>query len=175
MDPKLQQLFDSTEKRRNTLVQSLADYPEQALNTCPEPNKWSAIQVMHHLILSEANTLNYLRKKVLGLASARKTGFSAAFKTWLMKVWLATSFLKRKAAPATASGPEADTLAHTAEKWTETRQQLKALLDELPEGAAERDLFRHPVAGKLNLIQMLDFLDAHFRHHERQIWNALKK
>lgn len=174
MEPKLQQCFDLAEKHRNELIKSLQSYSEETLNRLPAPEKWSPIQVMHHLILSETNTINYLRKKMMGVASARKAGFSAKIRIWLTKLWLATSFLKRKAPPAIANVPDAATFTDTVTLWNNTRSQLKAILDELPQGAAERELFRHPVAGMFNLYQMIEFLDAHFRHHEVQIQKALK-
>lgn len=174
MESKLQQSFNLAEKHRNELIQQLQGYSEEVLNRLPAPEKWSPIQVMHHLILSETNTINYLRKKMMGMASARKSGFSAKVRIWLTKLWLATSFLKRKAPPAIANVPDSATLADTVALWNTTRNQLKGILDELPQGAAERELFRHPVAGMFNLYQMIEFLDAHFRHHEVQIQKALR-
>lgn len=175
MNTKLSEKFEEAERIRQRLLNDLKDFSDEVLNTRPADGGWSVVQVIHHLILSEQNTVGYLRKKSLGLGTARKTGLSAFLRIKLTQLWLATPFLKRKAPAIIAKVPDYATFADTAALWDTTRANLKALLYELPDSAAERELFRHPFAGMFNLYQMLDFITAHLSHHVRQINQALPR
>lgn len=174
MNAKLLEKFEDAERKRNKMLDELKNYSDEILNTKPSPDSWSPIQVIHHLILSEQNTVGYLRKKSLGLAQARKTGLSAWIRINLTRLLLSMPFLKRQAPPMIAKVPDSAGFEESRELWQSTRDDLKILLDQLPESATERALFRHPFAGMFNLLQMLDFLTAHAMRHDRQIKRALE-
>jgi hypothetical protein len=59
------------------------------------------------------------------------------------------------------------------EEWNKTRKNLKELLDSLPEDILYKNVFKQPVIGRLNIFQMLDFMQAHFDRHKRQVMNQL--
>jgi hypothetical protein len=53
--------------------------------------------------------------------------------------------------------------------WDELRSELAAYLNGLREEDLTRIVCRHPVAGRLNVIQTLDLLESHLNHHQRQV------
>ncbi len=48
----------------DNLFESLAQVSEETLNRKPANGGWSAIQTMHHLLLTEELSLAYVRKKL---------------------------------------------------------------------------------------------------------------
>ena len=66
------------------------------------------------------------------------------------------------------------TLADTQARWNAIRTDLNVLWNNLPEEVLDRSWFKHTLAGKLNLMQMLEFFGNHFERHEHQIWRTLK-
>ena len=51
-------------QRLQTLLQELAAFDDEKLNRKPADGGWSAIQTMHHLILSEEFSMRYIQKKM---------------------------------------------------------------------------------------------------------------
>ena len=71
-----------------------------------------------------------------------------------------------------AAGLEPDgriSLAILLDRWVETRQQLLRFLKKIPADRYAELLFSHPVAGPLNVMDMLDLANVHQGYHMRQI------
>ena len=165
--------FQRLETSRKDLFQQLIPYSAENLNCKRADGGWSAIQVIHHLIQAETGTLAYLQKKTKDISQVPHAGFLAKIRAFLLRAFLKLP-IKFKAPPFTAQLPETASLQETAEKWERTRVALLQLCLSLPEEAFEKELFRHPFAGRMNLMQMLDFFEAHFDRHLGQIMKVLK-
>jgi hypothetical protein len=59
-------------------------------------------------------------------------------------------------------------------KWNDTRKKLKELITQLPEDMLSKNIFKQPAAGRLNIYQMIDFMQAHFNRHQKQVNSILK-
>jgi hypothetical protein len=51
---------------------------------------------------------------------------------------------------------------------------MAAFLDNLPAEYADKEVYRHPFAGRMSLAGMLSFFEAHFINHRRQLYRALR-
>ena len=69
--------------------------------------------------------------------------------------------------------PEGIAIEELTLRWNNSRMQLKELLESLPESLLDKYIFKHPVAGKMNIYGGLDFLKEHVRRHEFQIKKLL--
>jgi len=60
-------------------------------------------------------------------------------------------------------------------EWKVTRDKLKKLLDSLPDEILYKNVFKQPAIGRINIFQMLDFMQAHFDRHQKQVERIVRK
>lgn len=154
----------------------LAPVNDEALNRIPADGGWSAMQVLHHLILVEQNALAYVRKKLSYQPVLEKSGLLTALRMALLRVAL-ISPIKFKAPRSAAAEriPEAANFADTRALWDKARADWTAFLEQMPDELNEKAVFKHPRAGRLSWVQTLEFLAGHFARHQRQVRRALGK
>jgi hypothetical protein len=169
-------------KRLQALEQALTDYmnqmksiPSHLWMTQPEEGSWSAIQVTEHLLASERGTLGYMMKKSSGgWESLERTGEEQLTNSTKLNERLNSS--ERYAAPSILPQPENKMSAEEAEQhWTEIRSKLKAFAESVDPAHYDKLVFRQPAAGMLNILQTLEFLTLHMRHHIPQIERIAQK
>ena len=172
MDATLQKLFDKIENDRRTLFSELKNYSDETLNKKPSAEAWSVAEVLAHLIVVEEASLKYLNKKLLDTSKAQREGLAHKWRWFLVS---AVFFFNIKfKAPKVVEPPLGHhTLAELDTQWSNTRLTLYALLDKLPEGEAHKDLWKHAIAGKLNLFKMVEFFGIHYGRHRKQIERTL--
>jgi uncharacterized damage-inducible protein DinB len=173
MHQKLETLFLDLDQDRIALDRQLRQLDNQVLNQPSAPGKWSALQTLRHLIMAEEQSLAYIRKKLKDPTRAKKPGLSTWFRSGLLLGWFKLG-MKAKAPPAFAAiDPNQDRDTVLAD-YSRVRQELAAVLDAVPADVVDRELFRHPLAGRMDLGSALSFFRAHFRHHQKQIVEMLK-
>lgn len=98
------------------------------------------------------------------------SGVATDIRSLLLR-WYLLSGLKAKAPQRvnTSSLPDSDSLDQVTRQWSEERQLLGALLEKIPPDYFNKTIYKHPFAGYLTISGMLDFFEAHFRHHVLQI------
>ena len=60
------------------------------------------------------------------------------------------------------------------EKWNLLRLELKSHLEHVADGHVHKLVYKHPVAGRLSVIQAMQFFAEHINHHKAQIKRTLK-
>jgi DinB superfamily len=162
--------------RVEQLLDSLKDYDDAALNRKPAPGSWSAIQTLHHLILSEELSLAYVQKK-LGFQQDgfEKAGIASWGRSVLVWFFLNLPF-KLKAPPGVGPEalPEQATLAATRARWEAIQKRWLDFFRALPAGLENRVVYKHPVSGRLSWGGMIGFFRQHRARHSGQIWRALR-
>jgi hypothetical protein len=174
LPPAVQWRLDRLNRTLGAMFEEMGRYDEALLNRSPGPGKWSAIQVMHHVLLAEEMSLRYLRKKLSSPSDIPRTSWGSRWRTFLLWFYL-SSPIKAKA-PAGVSDealPAHATLAETQARWLELRRQTSAFLNELKPELFGREVYRHPFAGRLPVTGMLDFFYWHFARHYQQVLKAL--
>lgn len=169
---KLRVKLDKLEDSRKKLVSELNTFDEKVLKFKPAPGKWSITQILYHLDFAESGSIRYVKKKMLGGDALKSTGIIAATRFFFLK-WLLHSGYKWKAPKALGDVPEDVKYAEVIHRWNETRDHLRMLIDSIPEQLVGKEVYRHPRAGRLNLLHMIEFFQDHFDHHLMQI-NSLK-
>ena len=165
--------FNDLEQQRVVLLARLEGVGDARLNTKPQPDKWSIIQILCHLSLAERLSVDYLRKKMTKTNELEKSGLGSAFKTWALKMLL-RSRLKFKAPARSAVLPDQQEFEVTRSDWDKVRQEIREIIESFPDAMTHLAVFRHPVAGPMNIHQTLAFLTEHFGHHARQIEDRLE-
>lgn len=137
-------------------------------NFKPAPDKWCMLQVAQHILASENGTFRFFKKY-----PPVKTGFtdqiSGAVRSIALNIALKLP-LKFKAPKAPELNPEtALPWEETETAWVATRTELYNYFNSFEADKAAHIVFKHPLAGKFNVSQTLDFLLEHINHHLAQL------
>ncbi len=163
-------------KQVESLLNSLETTADAVLNQKPAHGGWSAIQVMHHLILSEELSLRYVQKKL----SFESNLGNAGLPEWLRArtLWFYLNVpIKFKAPPMVGREnlPDVATFADTKARWMDIRRQWAEYFSQMPPDIASKAVYRHPLAGRLSWLGMITFFRTHFERHSKQIRRTLRQ
>jgi len=169
------QKLDQLDIELRNLLRELEAYSEAKLNEQPDEDSWSVFQVMYHLILSEHYSHQYVQKKLSFNPELKKAGFVSELRRMVLNMYLAAP-LKFNAPTAVRDNlPEHATFWEIAKKWKDQRVLLRDYLQQLPEDFYDKEIYKHPFAGRLSLDGMLAFFQRHFQRHRKQIFRTLRK
>jgi hypothetical protein len=166
--------LERLEASRARALSLLAPHDVAALNRSPAPGRWSALQVLHHVVESEAATLGYVRKKMQAGASLPPAGLGSRLRRAAVQLGLALP-LRFRAPAVAAVVPDRIEPALLRARWDEVRAGWRELLAAFPAGLEGRLVFRHPFAGRMGLSDTLAVLQAHLDHHIPQVERALSR
>ncbi|MGC4022514.1 MAG: DinB family protein [Cyclobacteriaceae bacterium] len=172
MNSSLQKLFEKLENQRQSLLALVSGLPPEKLNAHPE-NKWSINQIIAHLITAERMSVQYLRKKMLGVEQAKDSGIWEELKMVLLVLSQRLPIkykAPKKVVELTVS--KAD-LSQLIEEWNEVRSEMRNILEQIDHKHIKRKIFKHIRAGMLNIQHALKFSREHIIHHTPQIKRLL--
>ncbi|MCF8259041.1 MAG: DinB family protein [Flavobacteriales bacterium] len=172
MRKELLKAFEAAEADRKALLTNLDTYSEEVLTRKPSPDAWSVVEVLAHLIKAETGTLNYLRKK-LEVGGHQKASPFAGLRKALLNFVLGLPI--RFKAPKVAQLDKGVNMSYAEAKaqWNAVRDGLGTEYQRIDEKLIAHDLFKHPFAGKLNLIQSTEFMRQHMVRHIGQVQRTL--
>jgi hypothetical protein len=174
MNARLERTFGEIEKQRGQMLSGLQGLPAQRLSWSP-PGKWSILRILSHLITGERTGLEYVRKKILGVQSVENTGPLESFKMSILVLSQRFRFLKYKAPKLIEDRTVVYSDLDSVEReWDTLREDWRSFLENIPEEHVNKKIFRHVVAGRLNVEQGLRFFAEHVAHHKPQIEALLK-
>lgn len=169
MNSSLETVFEKLERQRSQILNRVKDLPEQKFTTAP-PGKWSIAQILMHLLASERLSVAYMTKKSLGIDSLKNSGLKQSLLSVLLKISQRIPALKFKAPKVVVENtPAALSLEALISEWDKSRANLKQLLESIPERHLRKLIYKHPIAGMLNVRQAVKFMYEHVHHHSPQI------
>lgn len=168
MDRLLRSKYATLQQQWEMLFLKVEGWPDEKLNQQPQPGKWSAAQIMSHLILSERLIATSLTKKIHANEPLEKSGLKSWYRSVLLKLSLRSS-LRFKAPRVVAKVPEYSSLSDIEVQWHQTTKEFEKLLENFPSHLLGRAIFTHPIVGRISLYQTIDFMADHVYHHLRQI------
>lgn len=176
MLPKLQQKFNELKYERNIFWQIIAAAtPEQQLYK-PESKSWCMREVAQHVLASETGVLKFISLKP-SLPSTFLGNIKNTLNTTLLLVFLKSPIkfkLPEKKGLAAAILPlEIMPYNELLDKWLAVIVDWEQYLNTVKPEQLSNIVFKHPVSGKMNLYQTLNFLIAHVKHHIFQL-NRIK-
>ncbi len=175
MEPRLQKEFDLLQKELRLLFQELKVHSNNVLNKKPKPDKWSTLQVLYHLQVAEEGSLNYVKKKLSFNPELKSVNIGSKLREKTINFYMGLPF-KFKAPPHVGDGaiPELSEFWTLVSKWRNQRDELGAFLETIPSDLVNKQIFKHPSAGRISLLGMLKFFRAHIKRHKKQINRNLK-
>lgn len=175
MNANVKQKFQSLEYQREYLFSLCLGIPTEKTNVQFATKTWSLAQVYYHLYLVERRVFDDISKRLKSYQTAEPSGFKEAYRLQLMKLFLRLP-LKFKAPKVVEDDiPESVDLEKLKEDWSNLRQAIELLLNVNSDEQLKLKLFRHPRIGLINIVQTLEFIKAHHKHHLPQVKNLLSK
>ncbi len=172
MNPQLQHLFDSLETDRNLLLEKVSKLSLAQFNRAA-PGKWSAGQILAHLITAEKLSLLYMNKKILGIQETGNTGIWEEMKMLLLKISQRLPLKFRAPNALVENTPAYPDFHHLKADWDMERSKLRDFLEKFDDRLLKKKIYRHIRAGRLNIRHALLFFGEHYRHHWPQIKRLL--
>ncbi len=165
---------EQIENDRIDLLNKLAEYDEDKLNCKPASGKWSVLQIINHLIISEKLSVIYIKRKLSGKNGLGKATLKSKINAFVLRYGLLLP-LKLKAPENVSNLPDYDSFENIKQNWDKVRKSFVSIIIDLPDDMLDKDIFKHPTVGKMNIEGAIDFFDSHFKHHRKQIYSLLTK
>lgn len=173
MNAQLEKQFLQLEEERKTLFSELKNYSDDIINKKPSLEKWSVAEVIVHLITAEEMSLKYLSKKIQDTSKEGEEGFKNKYRWLLVQIVFAFN-IKFKAPEIVEPKMGYQSLAALEMKWSDVRNQTLQVLQKLSDEETNKTLWKHALAGKMNLHHMVQFFGVHYNRHRKQIERTLK-
>ncbi|GAB3743880.1 hypothetical protein GCM10027594_22930 [Hymenobacter agri] len=176
MNHRLHLKFEQLERATEQLLASAEALGEDKTKA-PAPGKWSAAQVVHHLLFVESNIVQYIQKKMQSEELLPKVSFFTRLRVQFVRLMLRLPGLKFKAPRGVATLTDAGdlpTLPEMRKSWEALRRQLERLLNEFPSRQQNRAIFPHPRSGRITIFQVMEHLVDHLLHHQQQLGRITK-
>lgn len=158
----------------NALLNRIYEVDEGLLNKKIDNESWSVIQIFNHLYETEDLSLNYLKYKEKMEYKFSKITFKSLFKYRLLM--FAYGLPIKFKAPTVLSQPSNElSFNEVQDKFASLRQKYLAFIERQDEEFFNLATCKHPVTGRIKMIQMLKFFRTHTVHHEKQMLRTLIK
>lgn len=164
--------FAQAEMERRALLVNLENLPTSVLEHAPGPGAWSVAQIIAHLALAEARSLDYLEYK-LRTGDHTPVDASAAVRVWMLRGVLRLPL--RFKAPAVVATLPPCSFDEAREAWDQVRSRMAAAYAALPPEMATHGLFKHPSSGRFDPVQGMAFMRDHVRHHRVQVLRTIRQ
>lgn len=176
MDKKSKTHLKHLDQKLALLLRDLKTYSDNKLNEQPSDTEWSVLQIMQHVMKAEEGAISYVKKKLSFEPELVDANMMSSFRSIFLNMALTSPFKIK--APEKISGASLltnQTFWEIAKQWKTQRGELVNYLESLPEEYFKKDLYKHPLSGKMTLSSMLSFFNKHVDRHTRQIRRTLKK
>jgi hypothetical protein len=174
MHPHFQKRYDRLERQLAELLLLVHLLPNDQLIKIPAPGKWSILQILTHLYISEKLSLAYIKKKSLAIDEVTNAGLWQSFLMIILVVSQRVPFRYKAPKTILQNTPLTLSLPDLLAQWNLLRIELKSMLTYIPDKYVNKLVFKHPFAGMLSFPQAIDFLCEHIIHHTPQIKKILK-
>jgi uncharacterized damage-inducible protein DinB len=176
MHTKLQRLYDQLEVDRKRLLAKVELVSEEKFNRQPIPGKWSLGEVLSHIVASEHGSTSYMKKKSLGIDQVDNSGIVESLKLGLLIASQRLPLLKFKAPKIVLDHtPQFSSAEAIIRQWDSVRADLKIFLEAVTDKNLRKKIYKHPIAGRLDVVQAVTFYREHIIHHSPQIKRLLNQ
>lgn len=174
MNAKNAELLEKMNRDLNRVLNRM-EQDVSLLSSKPEEDQWSANEVLYHLYISEYQSLQYVKKKTrANLNQLNKANWKTNFRKQLLGIYLSSPFKFKAPRMVSVKSDQAHAFEDLKGDYEKLRNDLQVFLKELDSKKEEREIYRHPIAGRMNVNGMLVFMEKHLLRHEKQIERTLQ-
>jgi len=156
--------MDRVELKREALLSAAEALTGEELTRRPDPDSWSALEILEHLVLAEDDVVGALSDPD-ALREGRRTLKSRVLYRvvmFILRFGIPVSVPSRSMVP----GGERS-LEELTESWRRNHRVLRDFLDH-PRASSGACLFRHPISGPMTTEEALRMLEVHLDRHVGQ-------
>jgi len=168
MNPKIEKLLQRSDELHIYYKDLLNQFTRAQLDYREYDTKWSIAEIIYHVYLAEKLPCNFM----INFSFERKNqvlGIKARIRSLILNIVL-DSKLKFKAPVNTIENfPEVIDPQELINKWDRSSREFLNYLENFDPEKIKNFVFKHPLAGKLNILQTLKFINSHMTHHQIQI------
>lgn len=168
MNSELSNALEALYQARIDFLKQLEQVPRELRSKHPAQG-WNMLQVMEHIISSEVGTLEYMKKKTQAPANdIPVAGEESAAGSEQLKRALRSE--RKWKMPGVLPDPTgAQSFENMQAYWDGLFEKYRSFLEDLDPDYYNRAIFKHPISGRLNLYQTIEFLIDHIVHHGYQV------
>ena len=153
---------------KGNILEDAKKMTQEELNFKPSEKEWSFSQVISHIIESETGTNKYVNKKIKDQNNLPKSGIRNYIASKALDYNMKSN--RKFKTPKVLSEPINETsFIELKTKWDKSRSFLIETVENFPTDKLNKSIFKHPVAGNLNILQTLSFMTNHLKHHVHQL------
>lgn len=165
LTPLYQQLIQT----RQQFFEKVRSFEESQRSFQPEANQWSMLEVMHHLVLVEEFVVSSIEKKLESPPEElKKKGLKSSLTSLIIQLVLKLP-VKVKIPTDRVKPEKGKTFTDLSEQWKNLGERWGTLIEKFQAGQENCLVFRHPIGGPWSILQTLQFVPEHIRHHLVQI------
>ena len=172
MEKIIAEKWDLLEAGRSDFLVFLSQFPESRLFEKETLEKWSVVEVIHHLYQVDQLSLRKGRKSQLKEFSF-KSGLIGSIKGKLLLLALRLPFKFRAPEFARPKVSAEMTFQSLIEDWSRLREEMRVFFEGIQGSQVTNAIFFHPYAGKMPASEFLNFLHLHQKRHFDQIGKKL--
>lgn len=169
----VQALYEKIETQRKEILFQYDQLKPEQRQFKPGPDKWNLLQVLRHLTVAEKQSLLYIQRKLNNQGDVAESGLGTAFRSLVLKLalWVPIKYKAPKIADVSEDYPNFEAMRN---EWESIRADIQSIIEKHDEQTLSKNLYRHPIAGKMNFKQALVFFESHISHHQKQIERIMK-
>jgi hypothetical protein len=159
----LSEAIEALSRDRDVFLEEVRALGEEGENP-PPGGGWSAVQVAQHLMLAEEAFLAALATEAPLARRPIRDRLGA------LVVWAVFRMGLRVSIPLSRLDPTPPLpFSRVEARWREVGERMDTVLRGRLGGDLRQPVVRHPVSGPLDLVELVEFLRSHIRHHRRQL------
>ena len=154
------------EKQKSAILAEVSSWPEEMRAARPADGEWSALQVLDHLVRTEAGISGVVMEM---LAKPQRIGMKDRIGVAFVELVFRSRCRVKvpKSVERFILPGEGLELGEIGQRWNEARISLRQLMCDA-EGC-HGGVFRHPVGGWMDFERVLRFFSVHIVHHGYQL------
>ncbi len=168
----LSQALIGLQTERDRLIELLRRFDKEQLNRSPEIGVWSPMEVLHHIIISEEGSLKYVKKKLSFNPVLPRTSLISTLRYQVLIGAIHSPFHFKAPSEVVPQSKEYD-LESLENHWQKVAGELHNYLVDIEPRLLDYQVYKHPLAGRLSIVQMVGFLKHHLLRHKKQIVSRL--
>ena len=175
MEPLLNERYNHLQTETKLLLKEIASLSSATYYYKPGNERWSISQILTHVMVAEKLSTDYMKKKALGLGELDDAGVIEDLKLLILKISQRLPFRYKAPAVVLDRTPAPLSFGDLVRQWEVVRADLVQFLQQFDEQTVRRKVYKHPVAGRLSVVQALDFFAEHLNHHRPQIRRIIEE
>ena len=173
---KLQRQLNDLRRAHQNLRNEISSLSEEGLSFRPGGDRWSVLEVLQHLYLSESLSLRYIQKKSQAPDRLTPPSIKSRFQEWAIVPFL--KYAPKYKAPTLVSRDgfrEDFTYGEAIKTFDRIHDDFESCFTDFPDKVINNNVYRHPFMGRVRLNGMMRFHIHHLGRHRKQIHNNIKE